>query len=163
MPHPEIQQLLRLIDEAYDQKAWHGPNLRSSVRRLTAKEAAWRPGPGRHNIWEILIHAAYWKYAVHRRLRGDKRGSFSYKGSNWFPCPAPPTEKSWRADVALLEQEHRQLRQTIATFPRARLRERFRGARQTPLDNIIGIAFHDVYHAGQIRVLRKLQEARKRA
>lgn len=162
MPHPEIQQLLRLIDEAYEKKAWHGPNLRSSVRGLTGKEAAWRPGLGRHNIWEIVIHAAYWKYAVRRRLRGDQRGSFSYKGSNWFPCPASPTEKAWRADVALLEQEHRQLRQTIAAFPRAGLRKRFRSARTTPLDNIIGIAFHDVYHAGQIRLLRKFEESRKR-
>ncbi|HJS59272.1 MAG TPA: hypothetical protein VKA01_14315 [Vicinamibacteria bacterium] len=54
--------LLGLLDEAFDKKAWHGTNLRGSVRGLDARTAAWRPGPRRHNIWELAVHAAYWKY-----------------------------------------------------------------------------------------------------
>src|SRR5713101_8707856 len=64
--HPEIEHLLGLLDEAYRRAAWHGPNLRGSIRGLTAREAAWRPKAGRHNIWEIVAHTAYWKYAVRR-------------------------------------------------------------------------------------------------
>jgi hypothetical protein len=82
-----IELLLGLLDEAFERKAWHGPNLRGSLRGLDAKAAAWRPGPGRHNIWETAVHAAYWKYAVRRRLTGEKRGSFARGGSNWFRCP----------------------------------------------------------------------------
>ena len=62
--HPEIDHLLGLLDEAYKRAAWHGPNLRGSIRGLTAREAAWRPSAERNSIWEIVVHAAYWKYVV---------------------------------------------------------------------------------------------------
>ena len=62
--------ILRLLDEAYERKTWHGANLKQSIKGLTAKEAAWRPWTGSHNIWEETLHTAYWKYAVRRRLEG---------------------------------------------------------------------------------------------
>ena len=68
--------LLDLIDQAFDRQSWHGPNLRGSIRGLTHEEALWRPHPDRHNIWEHVLHAAYWKYTVRRRILGEKRGSF---------------------------------------------------------------------------------------
>jgi hypothetical protein len=114
--HPEIGHFLGMLDEAYDHAAWHGPNLRGSVRGVTAREAALPPRPGRHNIGEIVVHAAYWKYTVRRRLTGEKRGSFSLTGSNWFKRPMDRTEKAWRADLALLEKEHRQLREVVSSF-----------------------------------------------
>ena len=84
---PLIAAALELIDEAFQKKAWHGPNLRGTIRGLGAAEAAWRPGPGRHSVWELVVHAAYWKYAVRRRVTGEKRGTFALAGSNWFPRP----------------------------------------------------------------------------
>ena len=84
---PEIQQLLAILDQAYNRTSWHGTNLRGSIRRVSAGQAAWRPGPKRHNIWETVVHAAYWKYAVARRFTGGDRGSFPLKGSNWFSRP----------------------------------------------------------------------------
>ncbi len=85
--NPEVSQLLAILDQAYNKPSWHGTNLRGSVRRVTPAQAAWRPGPGRHNIWEIVVHAAYWKYAAARRFTGGARGSFPLKGSNWFQRP----------------------------------------------------------------------------
>ena len=79
--------LLSLLDEAYSKKTWHGPNLRQSLKGVSAKQAARRPGRDRHNIWEIALHAAYWKYAVRRKLEGGKRGAFVLKGSNFFTRP----------------------------------------------------------------------------
>ena len=145
--------VLALLDEAYEKKTWHGPNLRQSIKGVTAKQAAWRPGPGRHNIWEVTLHAAYWKYAVRRRIEGGKRGSFVLKGSNFFPRPEPGklNEAAWRADKKLLEREHRALRQTVAEILRTP-----RGAKF--LKQLYGVAFHDIYHAGQIRLLRRLME-----
>ena len=63
-----ITSLLASLDEAYDRRSWHGTNLRGSLRGLSAAIAAWRPGQGRHNAWEITLHAAYWKYAAWRRI-----------------------------------------------------------------------------------------------
>ncbi len=104
--------ILQLFEEAFEQKTWHGPNLWQSLKGITAKQAAWRPAPRRHNIWEEALHAAYWKYAVRRRLQGGQRGSFVIEGSNFFPRPQPGklTEAAWKADKAILRQEHEALR-----------------------------------------------------
>ena len=161
VPHPEIKHLLGLLDEAYNRAAWHGPNLRGSIRGVTAHEAAQRPTAGRHNIWEIAVHAAYWKYAVRRRLAGEKRGSFSLRGSNWFSRPIDSTEKAWRADVALLEAEHQKLRELVSTLQRADLDHPARGSRTSVRRLIAGIAFHDVYHAGQIQLIKKVLRSEK--
>src|SRR6202790_36284 len=114
--HPEIDHLLGLLDEAYKRAAWHGPNLRGSIRGLTAREAAWRPNAERNSIWENVVHAAYWKYIVRRRLLGEKKGSFPVKGSNWFVRPVEATADAWQADVALLDQTHRSLRSAVAAL-----------------------------------------------
>lgn len=157
-PGPRIQLLLRTLDQAYDRKSWHGTTLRGSLRQVTAEEAAWRPGPGRHNIWELAVHAAYWKYAILRRIRQLDRGSFPYEGSNWFPRPVDPGERAWREDLALLGRMHRDLRQSVSDLSEDRLDEPPPTGSTTPLsDLIVGGAFHDIYHAGQIQLLKRLQ------
>ncbi|MFB3903081.1 MAG: DinB family protein [Acidobacteriota bacterium] len=152
----EIELLLSILDEAYEKKAWHGPNLRGSLRGISAEQAAWRPGPERHNIWEIAVHAAYWKYAVRRRLSGEKRGSFPLKGSNWFLKPEAVSEKAWQGDLRLLAEQHKQLREVIAAIDPARLSEKTQGSNVTNARTIYGIAAHDLYHAGQIQLLKRL-------
>jgi uncharacterized damage-inducible protein DinB len=154
----EMTILVRLVDEGYDKKAWHGPNLKGSIRGLSPEQAVWRPQPGRHCIAEQVLHAAYWKYTVRRRLRGDARGSFALKGSNWFPVPATLSGVDWKLYVALLESEHQLLRETITSFPAERLREVSPGGKVSHLATVLGIAAHDVYHAGQIQLLKRLQQ-----
>src|SRR5437870_7055904 len=95
----KVEFLLDLLDEAFDKKSWHGPNLRAAIRGVTAAQAAWRPAPDRHNIWELTLHAAYWKYVVRRRITGEKRGGFVLPGSDFFPRPVESTEAAWKADV----------------------------------------------------------------
>jgi hypothetical protein len=154
--HSEIEHLLGLLDEAYNRAAWHGPNLRGSIRGVTAREAVLRPSAGRHNIWEIVVHAAYWKYTVRRRLLGEKRGSFSVPGSNFFARPVDRSEKAWRVDVALLDGEHQLLRQAVSSFKAQNLDHPSRGSKTVARRLIAGIGFHDVYHAGQIQLIKKL-------
>jgi hypothetical protein len=145
-----VVMLLDLLDEAFDKKSWHGPNLRGSIRGVTAKQAAWRPDGDRHNIWELTLHAAYWKYVVRRRLTGEKRGSFVLAGSNFFERPkdgAKATEEGWKAEVQILISEHLQLRAAVSQVTKP-------SSAQAHL--IRGVAAHDLYHAGQIRLLRRL-------
>ena len=144
---PSNNMLLDLLDEAFDKKSWHGPNLRGSIRGVTAKQAAWRPEGDRHNIWELTLHAAYWKYVVRRRLTGEMRGSFALRGSNFFARPIEDTEAAWKADIVILLDEHRKLRSVVEDLG-APSKEQARQIR--------GVAAHDVYHAGQIRLLRRL-------
>ena len=155
-PDTALELLLEVFDQGYDHHAWHGTNLRGSIRGLTPEQAAWRPAAGRHNIWEIVIHAAYWKYAVWRRLLDEKRGTFPLKGSNWFPRPDTVTAGAWRRDIALLEQIHRSLRQAISQFSPAALSARRGRKKFTNAALIYGVASHDIYHAGQIQLLKRL-------
>lgn len=151
----EISILLDNLNRAFDRKSWHGTNLRGSIRGLGVAEAAWRPGEGRHNIWELVIHTAYWKYAVRRRLLREKRGMFVHKGSNWFSVTSA-NEDRWKSDVALLVDEHEKLRATIEAFDPKELTKVYSGS--TPNDQVIlGIAAHDLYHAGQIQLLKRLR------
>jgi len=157
---PEIAELLRLLDEGYEKRAWHGPNLRGAIRGLTARQAAWRPAPGRHSTWEIVLHCAYWKYAVRRRILGEKRGSFPRQGSNWLAHPVLATDAAWRQDVALLAGMHRQLRAAVAGLTPRDLDQVPRGSRVSTRAITAGVAMHDVYHAGQIQLLKRLERTR---
>ena len=156
--------LIQMVDEAFGGKAWHGPTLRGSLRGVTARQAAWRPAPDRgprtkmmrHNIWELVVHAAYWKYAVRRRLTGEKQRTFALKGSNWFDVSG----RSWPADVRLLIEEHRRLRAAIMALPRSAFDRRVHGRNHSAAYTIRGIAAHDLYHAGQIQLLKRLQPRR---
>ena len=143
--------LLAALDEAFDRKSWHGPNLRGAIRGVTAEQAAWRPQGDRHNIWELTLHAAYWKYVVRRRLLKEKRGSFVLAGSNFFERPeGAATGPAWKMDIAILEAEHRKLREAVAD----------KALTPAACHLIRGAAAHDLYHAGQIRLLRRLNRER---
>ena len=155
MPDPRKALLLDAMDEAFARRSWHGPNLRGSLRGLSAREAAARPARGRHNIWELTVHAAYWKYTVRRRLTDGARGSFALAGSDWFPCPSPLSEAAWKSAVDLLVGEHRRLREVVTSLPASALFKKAKGSREN-LRVIRGIIAHDLYHAGQIRLVKRL-------
>jgi hypothetical protein len=146
----ERDLLLMTLDQAFDKRAWHGPNVRAALRGVNANQAFYRPADSRHNIWELVTLLAYWKHIVRRRLTGVRgRVEFARPGRNWFPTPAPTTAE-WRAELALLGREHAALREAVAALPLSQLRARSR--------MIVGAAAHDLYHAGQISLLKRLQD-----
>lgn len=157
MSGSRVDLLLRSFDQAFDARAWHGTNLRGSLRGVSAEEAAFRPAPGRHNIWELALHCAYWKYAVRRRITGEKRGSFPLRGSDFFARPeGAPEAGAWRADVRLLDACHADLRRVFEGLSERDLARTPPGSRVATLDVALGIAAHDLYHAGQIQLLKRL-------
>ena len=95
---------------------------------------------------------------MRRRLTGDSAASFPLAGSNWLALPQA-SEKAWRAEREILDREHRALRAVVAAFPPRRLRSRLPGTRdRKALREIAGIALHDVYHAGQIQLVKALRK-----
>lgn len=151
-----IALLLQLLDQAYDRHAWHGTNLRGSIRGLHVDEALWRPKSGRHSIWEIILHTAYWKFCVRRYLTGPSKERFPRQGSNWPRLPDPADQAGLVADVTLLGRNHAALRQTLAEFPPSRLGKTPPRLKWRYEQYIYGIASHDLYHAGQIQLLKRL-------
>ena len=152
-----IRMLLDILDQAYDSHGWHGTTLKGALRGLSPREAVWRPGPGRHNIWELVVHAAYWKYAVARRLAGAPQAGFPRTPSNWPRLPAKPDAAAWAADVALLDLQHVLLRETVRRLPPAKLVARSPKGRWTNAEQIHGVAAHDLYHTGQIQLIKRLK------
>lgn len=153
------QLLLASIDEAYDKRSWHGTNLRGSLRGVTIEQAAYRVRADSHNIWELLVHAAYWKYDIRRRLTGEKAHSFAIDGSNFWTRPLEGTPGEWRRDLRLLEDEHARLRAAVAAFAPARWTRKAPGKPFNFEGLVRGVAAHDLYHAGQIQLLKRLQES----
>jgi hypothetical protein len=158
---PDLRQLLFLIDTAYDQVSWHGPNLRGSLRGMTPALAAWRPGPERHNIWELIVHAAYWKYVAWRRLTGAKRGSFPLDGSNFITRPLTATAAALGEDLALLDEMHRMLRGAAESVPPSQLDSGSAQRGVTKRALLTGVAAHDLYHAGQIQLLKRMAKSHR--
>ena len=154
-----LATLLDVIDGAYDIRSWHGPNLRGALRGLHADEAARRPAPGRHNVWEIAVHCAYWKYRVAYIIDPTSPRAFDEKGSDWISRPAgAPDEAAWKVDLDRLGTWHTRVRGGVESFDPTRLDAAAGKNGFTYADLIAGIAAHDVYHAGQIRlVLRMLR------
>jgi uncharacterized damage-inducible protein DinB len=160
-PNPRVQQLLRTLQQAYERKAWHGTNLRGALRGISAEQAAWRPNPGRHNIWELALHAAYWKYIILRRLCRGEEMRFPVPGSDWFVRPEEDaSERAWKVDLGILGAMHRDLIAAVSTLSDADLDRAPEGSQTLLGDLITGGAFHDIYHAGQIQLLKRLHEGR---
>ncbi len=151
-----IRLLLEVFDQAFAGHSWHGTTLSGSLRGVRVAQALWRPQRGRHNIWEVALHAAYWKFVVRRRLVRDPALKFPRPGSNWLELPERADLGAWRGDVALLKREHALLRRTIARFDPARLGRRGWRSQWSNVTHIYGIASHDLYHAGQIQLLKRL-------
>lgn len=152
--HPRTESLLFLLQQGWGPKAWHGTALKGAVRGISAKVALWRPAPRRHNIWELVLHMAYWKYAVCRRISGVSRGSFPREGSNWF-LVTDTSERAWKADIALLHEQHAALLDAVRKLPASRL-DLKDGSKWTHAEQIAGAAAHDLYHTGQLQLIKKL-------
>ena len=167
MSEARVSEVLRVLDPAPGFRPWHGgASPLGSLRGVTEVEAAWRPAPGRHSIWDLVLHIAYWKYAVRRRLVGGPSGSFPRSPSNWPSAPDPADAKAWKADRALLRDEHALVVEAIRGFDAALSDELAPGGMSgsgsgvTFGDLIMGVVMHDTYHTGQIQVLKRLYASR---
>ena len=140
--------------------AWHGgPTPMLALRGVSAAQARWVPARRRHSIWELALHIAYWDYAVRRRLDPGSPRGFPRSPTNWPALPARPDERAWALDRALLAREHDALVRVVRRVPASRWNRRVTG-RWTYGETIVGIAAHEVYHTGQIQLLKRLWRAR---
>jgi len=143
-----MQKILAgLLDLGFDKRSWHGANMTSAVRGVHAKQAR-RSIYGRKTVWEQLLHAAYWKSVVIAKLTGQR--AWERKGSNWVKMPRPADERQWKEDVEMLRALHARLKEVV------KKRGKRLGEKEVWL--VQGAAFHDIYHAGQIKLLRRMMK-----
>lgn len=143
------------IRRAFEGEAWHGDSVLEILKGITAEQAAARPLKNAHSIWEIVGHIAAWDGAVLTRT-GGQAATVSDKDN--FPAVKDASEAAWRRTVEHLAQVHAELVKAVANFPDSRLQEQVPGKRE-PYYNYYymfsGIVQHELYHAGQIAILKK--------
>ncbi len=148
------------LRRAFDGDAWHGPSLLELLEDVDAATAAARPIANAHSIWELVLHVAAWDRAGSRRLAGAKA---KLKGRANFPLVPAPTESAWQEAVAATIRTHNELVETVAGLSDKRLRDQVPGKSYDFYHMLHGIAQHELYHAGQIAILKKAQSAIARA
>ena len=155
----EIDRIVDELQREHEGDPWHGSPLRQLLSGVSCEVAAARPIRNVHSVWEIVLHVTAWKNEVRRRLSGAPAGS--PQEGDWPPVPSP-TDEAWKAALERLEEAHRALVAAVRQLPESELfkptndpRDTETGSGVTHYVLLHGIVQHDVYHAGQIALVRK--------
>lgn len=150
----EIERILDQLKRAFAGNAWHGPSVRELLAGVTAAQAHARPLANAHSIWELVHHLAVWESAGRRRLEGDPAAIDISSPEDWPPAD-DRSEAAWEQAKAALERGHEALREVISRVPESRLDEPILEGMSTVYVTLHGVIHHDLYHAGQIAMLKK--------
>ncbi len=155
----EIARIVDQLQREYDGDPWHGSPLEAILEGVDAARAAARPIPSAHSIWELVLHMTGWKNETARRLTGAV-ACMPIEGD--WPDVGKPTAERWQAALTRLQSAHNELIAAVKALPESRLYEATNDTRSGPLGTGVsyyvllhGIVQHDVYHAGQIALLKK--------
>ena len=150
----EIERILDQLKRAYEGNAWHGPSVREVLDGVTAVHAHARPIAGGHTIYELVRHIAVWEDVGRRRLQGDPADVEISSPEDW-PPPDDTSEEGWRQARAALDRGHHALVDAIAQVSESRLNEPVYEGKSSVYVTLHGVIQHDLYHAGQIAILKK--------
>jgi uncharacterized damage-inducible protein DinB len=149
----ETERIADQLRRAMQGEAWHGPSLREILAGVTAAQAAARPVAAAHSIWELVHHITAWESIVLRRIGGEVVKDVRAE-VDWPPV-METSDAAWQRTMAALEESDRRLCDAIAQMPDERLREHVPGKQDSFYIELHGIVQHDLYHAGQIALLKK--------
>ena len=143
------------LRRAFEGEAWHGDSVLELLNGVAAAQAAAKPIPNAHSIWELLLHIAAWDGAVLRRTQGV---AVTLSDEENFPSIKDTSEAAWNRDLDAVKHTHDELVKAVATFPDSRLQEQVPGKTESYYSfyyMFSGIVQHELYHAGQIALLKK--------
>lgn len=155
-PGPHIDERSRIADQlkrAFEGDAWHGPAVLEVLEGVNASAAASKPVSGAHSIWELVLHIAAWDGAIRRRMEGQ---ALQLSPEQDFPPVKATNEPAWRAALEQLKQRHAELIQGVLSMPDHRLTSQVPGKDYDFYHMLHGAAQHELYHAGQIALLKKV-------
>ena len=152
----EIDRILDQLKRSYDGEAWHGTALREILADVTAEQAAARPLPKAHTIWELVLHITAWENATRKALESIP---IDVSDEENFPAILDTSEAAWRETLTTLEATHYVLREAIAHLTDDMLDTsagHFVPGRPYSFYYLLhGVIQHNLYHAGQIVLLKK--------
>jgi uncharacterized damage-inducible protein DinB len=155
----ERERISDQFRRAFEGEAWHGPSVLALLEGVTAEQAAAHPVAGAHSIWELVLHIEAWERACKRRLQGDRARLETLE--DW-PVVSDHDESAWEQTKQKLIQAHRELVAAIGSLDESRLDKPIIDDPTTPYSStyvtLHGGVQHDLYHAGQIAILKKALE-----
>ena len=146
------QRLLAHYERTLRGDAWHGDPIWQILAGISAEQAASRPIPAAHSIWELVEHMTFWEAVAGKRLAGLRAGLV--EGRNFPPTPAA-TEANWQKTLDRFRASNQAFREGLLKFDPARLHELSAAGKRTYYEEAHGLIEHNVYHAGQIALLVK--------
>jgi len=149
----ELERIVDQLRRAFEGEAWHGPAVTEILEGITAQQAAARPSGAVHSIWEIVLHIAAWESAGARRLRGDRA---QLPTEEDWPVVTISSEEAWQQTMKALKQGNEELRTAISRLDESRLDQPILEDMSSAYRTLHGIVQHDLYHAGQIAILKKM-------
>jgi uncharacterized damage-inducible protein DinB len=151
-PAPEIRHLAEDHRCALRGPAWHGPAVLEVLEGVGAETAGRRPLREAHTIWEIVRHIEVWDRVVLRRLQGE---TFDPTPEQDWPPVRDTDEDSWRRDVDAMIATHEELNRAILAMDPDALEAPMAPGRPALFHMVHGAIQHELYHAGQIALLKK--------
>jgi uncharacterized damage-inducible protein DinB len=148
----EIDRILDQLRRAYDGDAWHGPPLRMVLDGVSAETASARPIRDAHSIREIVRHVTYWYDGVRRRIGGEV---VDPQGADDWPGVDDAGGAGWWRELADLDRAHGALLEAVGQLGVEDLERTVPGKPDTVYILLHGLVQHNLYHAGQIALLKK--------
>lgn len=152
----EIEAIIDELKRIHDGDAWHGPSLGEILSDISAEQAAAKPIPSAHSIWEMVSHIAVWENAFTRRLEGHPA---QVSEEDDFPPVTDANEEAWRQSRAHLDDSHEKFIHAISNITGERLEETAAGTDYSIRFMLRGAVRHSVYHAGQLMLLKRMHNA----
>jgi len=148
----EVERIVDQMKRGYEGDAWHGPSVAEVLDGVDAKAAAARPMPAAHSIWEIVLHLTATQELILARTRGE---SMTLTPEMDWPEVPRPTDQAWAKAMKKLESNDEKLRRRVAAFADEKLEQPLVAGGSSAYLNFHGYVQHNLYHAGQIAILKK--------
>lgn len=167
--HSIAAQLSNHIKRAVAGPMWHGPSLDELLAAVSHEQAAVRPIPGAHSIWEIVVHVTAWAEIALARLHGERTGDPA-PDEDWPPVPGsdskagapdPNAAANWHAALERLRESYRALATETRRLEQSAIDEKVPGLEYTVSNLLHGVIEHATYHGGQIALLKRALEGKR--
>jgi len=152
----ELERLDEQLRCAFEGGSWHGPSVREALDGVTAEDAWRHPIAGAHSIWELVLHLSGTYSLILRRLNGD---ATDLSPEEDWPAVESPSTTNWTGALNVLRSLNQQLRAAVQHFSPESLDQPLGNRKYSAYEQFIGVTQHDLYHAGQIVLLRRALRA----